>query len=72
MTDKDVTDRLNHVLEFTQTENTSIVYVLRGWFGNIAGIPGAMCVESHNLSCVREHEDACGARAKLVPFCLGP
>ena len=39
---KDITDRLNHVLEFTQTENTSIVYVLRGWFGALAAIPGAI------------------------------
>jgi hypothetical protein len=39
---KDIHDRLLHVLEFTQTENTSIVYVLRGWFGNIAGIPGSL------------------------------
>jgi hypothetical protein len=38
----DIHDRLTHVLSFTQTENTSIVYVLRGWFGNLAGIPGAL------------------------------
>ena len=42
MSHKDIVDRLNHVLEFTETENTSIVYVLRGWFAGIAGIPGAL------------------------------
>jgi hypothetical protein len=39
---KDIHDRLLHVLEFTKTENTSIVYVLRGWFANIAGVPGSL------------------------------
>lgn len=39
---QDIHDRLLHVLEFTETENTAIVYVLRGWFGNLAGIPGSL------------------------------
>src|SRR6266550_541363 len=37
-----VIDNLNHALEFTKIENTAIVYVLRGWFGALAGIPGAL------------------------------
>ena len=33
---------LRHANEFTDVENTAIVYVLRGWFASLAGIPGAL------------------------------
>src|ERR1700739_4267373 len=33
---------LQHAGEFTDIENSAIVYVLRGWFGGLAGIPGAI------------------------------
>ncbi len=33
---------LRHANEFTDIENTAIVYVLRGWFAGLAGIPGAL------------------------------
>ena len=33
---------LRHANEFTDVENSAIVYVLRGWFGNLAGIPGSL------------------------------
>ena len=39
---KNAIDNLKHANEFTQIENTAIVYVLRGWFGSLAGIPGAL------------------------------
>lgn len=35
-------DDLRHAGEFTDVENTAIVYVLRGWFAGLAGIPGAI------------------------------
>jgi hypothetical protein len=33
---------LRHANEFTDVENVAIVYVLRGWFANLAGIPGSL------------------------------
>ena len=33
---------LRHANEFTDVENSAIVYVLRGWFGSLAGIPGSL------------------------------
>src|SRR5437667_9790966 len=33
---------LRHANEFTDIENTALVYVLRGWFGSLAAIPGAI------------------------------
>src|SRR3989449_11446030 len=33
---------LRHAGEFTDVENVAIVYVLRGWFANLAGIPGSL------------------------------
>ena len=33
---------LRHANEFTDIENAAIVYVLRGWFASLAGIPGAL------------------------------
>jgi hypothetical protein len=39
---KAVLDDLKHALEFTKIENTAIVYVLRGWFGSLSAIPGAL------------------------------
>ena len=33
---------LRHANEFTDVENAAIVYVLRGWFGSLAGIPGSL------------------------------
>src|ERR1700752_2173055 len=35
---------LQHAGEFTDIENSAIVYVLRGWFAGLAGIPGAIQV----------------------------
>ena len=35
-------DELTHANEFTDIENTAIVYVLRGWFASLSGIPGAL------------------------------
>src|SRR5437899_11838311 len=33
---------LRHAGEFTDVENVPIVYLLRGWFANLAGIPGPL------------------------------
>src|SRR5439155_26173525 len=33
---------LRHANEFTDIENTAVVYVLRGWFASLAAIPGAI------------------------------
>jgi len=33
---------LQHAGEFTDIENSAVVYVLRGWFAGLAGIPGAI------------------------------
>ncbi|TMJ15290.1 MAG: hypothetical protein E6H02_02195 [Bacillati bacterium ANGP1] len=35
---------LRHANEFTDIETSAIVYVLRGWFASLAGIPGALQV----------------------------
>jgi hypothetical protein len=35
-------DDLKHAGEFTDIENSAVVYVLRGWFAGLAGIPGAL------------------------------
>jgi len=35
---------LRHANEFTDIENSAIVYVLRGWFASLAGIPGSLQV----------------------------
>ena len=29
-----ITQLVNHVLRFTQTENTGLIYILRGWLAN--------------------------------------
>ncbi|HEV3100197.1 MAG TPA: hypothetical protein VGY75_10845 [Candidatus Udaeobacter sp.] len=39
---KNAHDNLVHAGEFTKIENTAIVYVLRGWFATLSGIPGAL------------------------------
>jgi hypothetical protein len=39
---KNAHDNLVHAGEFTKIENTAIVYVLRGWFAALSGIPGAL------------------------------
>jgi hypothetical protein len=39
---KNAHDNLVHAGEFTKIENTAIVYVLRGWFAGVAGVPGAL------------------------------
>jgi hypothetical protein len=39
---KNAHDNLVHAGEFTKIENTAIVYVLRGWFAGLAGVPGAL------------------------------
>jgi hypothetical protein len=39
---KNAIDNLTHANEFTDIENTAIVYVLRGWFAALSGIPGAL------------------------------
>lgn len=41
-TSEDAILDLRHANEFTDVENSAIVYVLRGWFGNLAGIPGSL------------------------------
>src|SRR6267378_4799041 len=33
---------LQHAGEFTDIENSAVVYVLRGWFAGLAGVPGAI------------------------------
>jgi hypothetical protein len=33
---------LQHAGEFTDIENSAIVYVLRGWFAGLGGVPGAI------------------------------
>ena len=33
---------LQHAGEFTDIENSVLVYVLRGWFAGLAGVPGAI------------------------------
>ena len=33
---------LQHAGEFTDIENSAVVYALRGWFAGLAGIPGAI------------------------------
>ena len=33
---------LRHANEFTDIETSAIVYVLRGWFASLAGIPGSL------------------------------
>ena len=40
--EKNAHDNLVHAGEFTKIENTAIVYVLRGWFAALSGIPGAL------------------------------
>jgi len=35
---------LRHANEFTDIETSAIVYVLRGWFASLAGIPGSLQV----------------------------
>src|SRR6266481_8543373 len=39
---KNAHDNLVHAGEFTKIENTAIVYVLRGWFAGLSGVPGAL------------------------------
>src|SRR5713101_1034574 len=39
---KDAVLDLQHANEFTDVENSAIVYVLRGWFGNMDDIPGSL------------------------------
>ena len=41
-TSEDAILDLRHANEFTDVENSAIVYVLRGWFGSLAGIPGSL------------------------------
>ncbi len=39
---KNAHGNLVHAGEFTKIENTAIVYVLRGWFAGLSGVPGAL------------------------------
>jgi hypothetical protein len=57
---KAVLDDLNHAGEFTKIENTAIVYVLRGWFGSLSAIPGALEAgdDAWAFTTLQEHFDS--------------
>ena len=57
---KAVLDDLKHAGEFTKIENTAIVYVLRGWFGSLSAIPGALEVgdDAWAFTTLQEHFDS--------------
>ena len=57
---KPVLDDLKHAAEFTKIENTAIVYVLRGWFGSLSAIPGALEAGDHAwaFTTLQEHFDS--------------
>ena len=57
---KAVLDELKHAGEFTKIENTAIVYVLRGWFGSLSAIPGALEAGDHAwaFTTLQEHLDS--------------
>ena len=62
---KAVLDDLKHAGEFTKIENTAIVYVLRGWFGSLSAIPGALEAgdDAWAFTTLQEHFDS-----KLNPY----
>ena len=53
-------DDLKHAGEFTKIENTAIVYVLRGWFGSLSAIPGALEAgdDAWAFTTLQEHFDS--------------
>ena len=53
-------DDLKHAGEFTKIENTAIVYVLRGWFGTLSAIPGALEAgdDAWAFTTLQEHFDS--------------
>jgi len=53
-------DDLKHTGEFTKIENTAIVYVLRGWFGSLSAIPGALEAgdDAWAFTTLQEHFDS--------------
>src|SRR6187200_2813731 len=55
-----VLDNLKHAGEFTKIENTAIVYVLRGWFGSLSAIPGALEAgdDAWAFTTLQEHFDS--------------
>ena len=57
---KAVLDNLKHAGEFTKIENTAIVYVLRGWFGSLSAIPGALEAgdDAWAFTTLQEHFDS--------------
>ena len=57
---KAVLDDLKHAGEFTKIENTAIVYVLRGWFGSLSAIPGALEAgdDAWAFTTLQEHFDS--------------
>jgi hypothetical protein len=57
---KAVLDDLKHSGEFTKIENTAIVYVLRGWFGSLSAIPGALEAgdDAWAFTTLQEHFDS--------------
>ena len=57
---KAVLDDLKHAAEFTKIENTAIVYVLRGWFGSLSAIPGALEAgdDAWAFTTLQEHFDS--------------
>ena len=57
---KAVLDDLKHAGEFTKIENTAVVYVLRGWFGSLSAIPGALEAgdDAWAFTTLQEHFDS--------------
>jgi hypothetical protein len=57
---KTALDDLKHAGEFTKIENTAIVYVLRGWFGSLSAIPGALEAgdDAWAFTTLQEHFDS--------------
>src|SRR5437667_4813243 len=53
-------DDLKHAGEFTKIENTAIVHVLRGWFGSLSAIPGALEAgdDAWAFTTLQEHFDS--------------
>jgi len=52
--------QLIHKARFTKKENTAVVYVLRGWFASLAGIPGSLQAgdDAWSFTTLDEHFDS--------------
>lgn len=55
-----ITQQMNHVGRFTQTENTAIVYTFRGWLAALAGNPDALQAadDAWSATTLLEHFDS--------------